>query len=104
MRMIAALLLACSSTLAAAAPNPVAQPTRLDPAWQARTKALLEQAWAMGARRVWVHTCSLDHPAALPSYLRAGFVAKRRAFESFPDPRLAGLLPESAAPQVPLIS
>ena len=63
----------------------------------------LARAWAPGVKRVKVHTCSLDHPAALPAYLRAGFVAKRRAFESFPDPRLAGLLPETYASQVPLI-
>ena len=50
-----------------------------------------------------VHTCSLDHPAALPSYLRAGFVARGRAFESFPDPRLTGLLPRDVAPQLPLV-
>ena len=62
----------------------------------------LRLAWAPGVRMVRVHTCSLDHPAALPAYLRAGFVAKRRAFESFPDPRLAGLLPREAAPQIPL--
>jgi GNAT superfamily N-acetyltransferase len=35
----------------------------------------LAQAWSYGPRRVWVHTCDLDHPAALPLYLRAGFVA-----------------------------
>ena len=63
----------------------------------------LRLAWAEGVRQVRVHTCSLDHPAALPSYLRAGFVARRRAFESFPDPRLAGLLPRDAAPQIPLV-
>jgi GNAT superfamily N-acetyltransferase len=63
----------------------------------------LRLAWAPGVTRVTVHTCSLDHPAALPAYLRAGFVAKRRAFESFPDPRLAGLLPRDAAPQIPLV-
>ena len=28
----------------------------------------------------------------------------KRAFESFPDPRLSGLLPREAAPQIPLIS
>jgi acetylornithine deacetylase/succinyl-diaminopimelate desuccinylase-like protein len=38
-----ALLLACICAPALAAPNPVAQPTKLDPAWQARTRALLEQ-------------------------------------------------------------
>lgn len=63
----------------------------------------LRLAWAPGVARVAVHTCSLDHPAALPAYLRAGFTACRRAFESFPDPRLAGLLPRDAAPQLPLV-
>ena len=63
----------------------------------------LRRAWAPGVEKVTVHTCSLDHPAALPAYLRAGFVAKRRAFESFPDPRLAGLLPRDVAPQIPLV-
>jgi len=62
----------------------------------------LMRAWAPGIERVEVHTCSLDHPAALPAYLRAGFSAYARAFESFPDPRLAGLLPRDCAPQIPL--
>jgi GNAT superfamily N-acetyltransferase len=63
----------------------------------------LRLAWAPGVARVAVHTCSLDHPAALPAYLRAGFTACGRAFESFPDPRLAGLLPRDSAPQLPLV-
>ncbi len=33
----------------------------------------VDKAWAMGARRVWVHTCDLDHPKALPNYLARGF-------------------------------
>jgi GNAT superfamily N-acetyltransferase len=34
----------------------------------------VERAWATpGARRVWVHTCSLDGPAALANYERRGF-------------------------------
>ena len=65
--------------------------------------ATLELAWREKVERVRVHTCSLDHPAALPSYVRAGFRARSRAFESFPDPRLTGLLPRDAAPQVPLL-
>ncbi|MFL6857873.1 MAG: GNAT family N-acetyltransferase, partial [Allosphingosinicella sp.] len=60
-------------------------------------------AWRPGVALLKVNTCSLDHPAALPAYLKAGFVARRRAFESFPDPRLSGLLPREAAPQIPLI-
>ena len=63
----------------------------------------LRRAWAPGVEEVRVHTCSLDHPAALPSYLKAGFTAVGRAFESFPDPRLAGYLPRDAAPQLPLV-
>ena len=32
-----------------------------------------EQAWKKGANRVWLHTCTLDDPAALPNYLKRGF-------------------------------
>lgn len=35
--------------------------------------AAVERAWAAGCRRVWLHTCSLDHPNALPAYLARGF-------------------------------
>ena len=33
----------------------------------------VRRAWTQGARRVWVHTCSLDGPAALSNYLARGF-------------------------------
>ncbi|WP_129791447.1 N-acetyltransferase [Sphingosinicella sp. CPCC 101087] len=66
----------------------------------AQTLAL---AWRSNVHLVRVHTCTLDHPAALPAYMRAGFVARRRAFETFPDPRLSGLLPRDCAPQIPLL-
>jgi GNAT superfamily N-acetyltransferase len=33
----------------------------------------LRTAWSYRPARVWVHTCDLDHPAALPTYLKAGF-------------------------------
>jgi ribosomal protein S18 acetylase RimI-like enzyme len=33
----------------------------------------VEQAFHDGARRVWLHTCTLDAPAALPNYERRGF-------------------------------
>src|SRR5262249_13216470 len=33
----------------------------------------IERAWSYGPRRFWLHTCTKDHPAALPNYLKAGF-------------------------------
>ena len=37
----------------------------------------VEAAWRSGPRRVWLHTCTLDHPSALPNYLKRGFRAVR---------------------------
>ncbi len=37
----------------------------------------IDQAWSYQPRRFWLHTCTLDHPAALPNYLNAGFVLYR---------------------------
>jgi GNAT superfamily N-acetyltransferase len=33
----------------------------------------VERAWAKGANRVWVHTCTHDHPYALANYEARGF-------------------------------
>ncbi len=66
----------------------------------AQAKAL---AWRPGIERFWVHTCTLDSPAALPFYRKAGFTPYKQEVETFPDPRLLGLLPREAAPHVPLI-
>jgi GNAT superfamily N-acetyltransferase len=63
----------------------------------------VQRAWREDVRRVHVHTCSLDHPAALSAYRRAGFVPFKRAIERFPDPRLLGVLPRDCAPQIPLL-
>jgi GNAT superfamily N-acetyltransferase len=59
--------------------------------------------WRKGIGRVWVHTCTLDHPKALNFYRAQGFMPFARAIETFADPRLAGVLPESAAPHIPLL-
>ncbi|MDA0273321.1 MAG: GNAT family N-acetyltransferase, partial [Proteobacteria bacterium] len=44
---------------------------------QGHGKALLNDAvylaWQTGGRRVWLHTCNLDHPSALPNYQARGF-------------------------------
>jgi GNAT superfamily N-acetyltransferase len=63
----------------------------------------VRRAWRPGVTRVHVHTCSLDHPAALAAYRRAGFIPCKRALERFPDPRLSGFLPKDSAPQVPVL-
>jgi GNAT superfamily N-acetyltransferase len=34
---------------------------------------VLNHAWSTQPRRVWLHTCSEDHPAALKLYLSLGF-------------------------------
>ena len=63
----------------------------------------VRRAWREGVDRVHVHTCSLDHPAALSAYRRAGLTPYKRAIERFPDPRLLGVLPSDCAPQIPLL-
>lgn len=64
----------------------------------------IERAWSRSIRRFWVHTCTLDHPAALAFYQRSGFVPYRLQVEVADDPRLDGTYPASAAPQVPIIA
>jgi GNAT superfamily N-acetyltransferase len=34
----------------------------------------VDRAWSYGPKRFWLHTCSLDHPVAIPNYQKAGFV------------------------------
>ena len=63
----------------------------------------VRRAWREGVKRVHVHTCSLDHPAALAAYRRAGFTPYKRAIERFPDPRLIGIFPLDSAPQIPVV-
>ena len=63
----------------------------------------LERAWSLPVARVWVHTCTLDHPSALAFYQRSGFSAVRRQVEIADDPRLDETLPRSAARHVPII-
>lgn len=63
----------------------------------------LSMAWTKEVGRVWVHTCTLDHPSALNFYRAQGFTAYARAIELFPDPRLTGHLSRDAAPHVPIL-
>ena len=40
---------------------------------KALLSAAADRAWSLGASRVWLHTCTLDNPAALPNYFARGF-------------------------------
>ena len=56
----------------------------------------IEKAWQMDASRVWLHTCSLDHPKALANYCARGFQVFREetSSEDVP-PRPPGPWPEA---------
>jgi GNAT superfamily N-acetyltransferase len=67
----------------------------------------LELAWAQDSarnvERVWLHTCTFDHPAALPFYRRTGFRPFRRQIVVGDDPRLDGTAPRDVAAHIPII-
>jgi len=70
-------------------------------------RALLQHclplAWQHNPRRVWLHTCTSDHPGALAFYLKAGFAPYKRAVEISDDPRVTGEISRSAAPHIPIM-
>ncbi|MBP6031225.1 MAG: GNAT family N-acetyltransferase [Sphingobium sp.] len=63
----------------------------------------LSLAWRKGVTKISVQTYSLDDPRAISLYIKAGFAAIHRSIDIFPDPRLSGLLPMSAAHHVPVV-
>jgi GNAT superfamily N-acetyltransferase len=65
--------------------------------------AAIERAFSRPIARFWVHTCTFDHPKALPFYIRSGFSPYERMVEITDDPRLTGELPADAAPFMPVI-
>ena len=62
------------------------------------------RAWSQPIERLWLHTCTFDHPAALGFYRRCGFAPYRFEVEVQVDPRTTGALPRIAAPHVPLLA
>jgi GNAT superfamily N-acetyltransferase len=42
---------------------------------------IIDKAWSYQPRRFWLHTCTQDHPAALPNYLKAGFTIYREGIQ-----------------------
>ena len=65
-------------------------------------RAAIDLAWVAPIDRLWVHTCTLDHPAALQFYRRMGFKAYRQQIEIADDPRVGGLLPRSCGTHIPV--
>jgi GNAT superfamily N-acetyltransferase len=63
----------------------------------------LHVAWNKSIDRMWLHTCSMDHPAALNFYIQSGFTPYRRYVEIADDPRPIGLLPIGSGKHVPLL-
>lgn len=47
----------------------------------------IDSAWERNPNRLWVNTCTLDHPAALPVYQKAGFVPYAQEVIRIRDPR-----------------
>lgn len=72
-------------------------------AGRALMTSAIEIAWSHSINRFWLHTCTLDHPRALPFYLRSGFTAYKRQIEIADDPRLTGALRRGATKDVPII-
>lgn len=62
-----------------------------------------EMAWSRNIRRMWVHTCTYDHPGAVRFYTKAGFKPYAYRIEIQADPRLSGHFPMNSAAQVPII-
>lgn len=63
----------------------------------------LALAWAKPIDRLWVHTCTFDHPSAVGFYVRSGFRPYAVEIEIATDPRLSGHLPRDTAPHIPII-
>jgi len=63
----------------------------------------LRIGWDFAPRRLWVHTCTLDHPRALGFYMKWGFRPYARAIEVADDPRLDGTLSRQSGAHVPVI-
>ncbi len=63
----------------------------------------IDLAWQTQIKRLWIHTCTLDHPRALPFYIRSGFKPYKRQLEVADDPRVSGHAPKHSAKHYPLL-
>lgn len=60
--------------------------------------AMVDIAWSREIDRLWLRTCTLDHPAALPTYQKAGFEVYAQERHLIQDPRERGVIPRVASP------
>ncbi|HYG91539.1 MAG TPA: GNAT family N-acetyltransferase [Azospirillum sp.] len=63
----------------------------------------IRMAWQGGTRKLVVNTCTFDHPKALPLYQSMGFQRVKEVERIVRDPRTDGVLPQGAAPHVPMV-
>lgn len=63
----------------------------------------LEIAWSRPIERLWLHTCTFDHPGAVGFYERSGFTPYARKVEVADDPRLIEKAAPDAARHIPII-
>ena len=64
-------------------------------------QAAIDQAWSRPIGRFWLHTSTFDHPRALNTYQRAGFVVYSRRPVLFEDPRESRILPSNLSHRPP---
>lgn len=55
-------------------------------------RAAIDEAWLRAPERLWVHTCNLDHPAALALYQKGGFEPYKQERKIIDDPRQSGAM------------
>lgn len=64
----------------------------------------IDKAWnGDDIDRLWIHTCTLDHPRALPFYIRSGFKPYSRQLEIADDPRITGVFPPGTSKHFPVL-
>ena len=63
-------------------------------------EAVIDIVWSYHPDRFSLHTCTLAHPSALPSYQRRGFTIFNQKTRKVMDPRRAGYLPLNVGPSI----
>ena len=62
----------------------------------------IDRAWGYQPTRLWLHTCTLDHPAALPNYLKAGFAVTAFNASAYESP-LETAIPAASRSESPAL-